>query len=140
MTRFTQLTLGAAGLTAFGIGLAIATVPETFYAGYGIAIRTEPAALSELRAPGTNLAMLGAVILAGALRPAMARLSAALGTLVFLAFATGRLLSLTLDGWPGDSIATALALELGIGILCAFAWRSLGRRPAAPGALALYPN
>lgn len=130
MTRLSKLTLGAAGVTALGIGIAITFVPQGFYAGYGIAISTAPAALSELRAPGANLAMLGAVILSGVVRPEMSRLSAALGALVFLAFAIGRMISVVLDGWPGDAIAGAMAIELVFGLFCAHAWQQLGREVA----------
>ncbi|SFI65218.1 DUF4345 domain-containing protein [Celeribacter neptunius] len=133
MSIFAKLTLGAAGLTALGIGLAITFVPHGFYTGYGLDIGSDPARLSELRAPGANLAALGAVIFAGALRPALARLSAALATLVFLAFAFGRAVSWPLDGWPGDKIASAFALEILLGGLCLLVWRSLARRPGTQG-------
>ena len=126
MTRLHKLILGAAGLTALGIGLGITFMPQDFQASYGIVANTNPAALSELRAPGANLAMLGAVILAGAVRTGMAGLSAALGTLVFFAFAGGRLVSLALDGWPGEAIASALVIELVFGGLCLWTWRGLG--------------
>jgi hypothetical protein len=125
MSLFQKLSLGAAGLVALGIGLSITLIPEAFYAGYGIEISPDAAARSELRAPGANLAMLGAVIFAGAFRPAMARLSAALGALVYLAFASGRLVSLGLDGWAGDSIASAFVAELALGALCLAVWRSM---------------
>ncbi|ANT62878.1 hypothetical protein AYJ57_20545 (plasmid) [Salipiger sp. CCB-MM3] len=129
MTRFCRLTLGAAGATALGIGLAITFIPQVFYAGYGMEISTHPAALSELRAPGANLAALGVVIAAGALRQDMARFSAQLGTVVFLAFAAGRIVSFLLDGWPGEAIMTALLIEGAIGVLCLFAWRGLEPNP-----------
>lgn len=131
MSLYHKLTLGAAGLTALGIGLAITFVPHEFYAGYGIALGSDPTRLSELRAPGANLAALGAVILTGALRPALTYLSAMLGTLVFFAFAFGRLISIALDGWPSESILTALVIELGFGALCLFGLRRQRRAPRA---------
>ncbi|CUK02747.1 hypothetical protein PH7735_02646 [Shimia thalassica] len=118
MNHFQKLTLGASGLIALGIGMAITFVPIGFYAGSGIALDTDPALLSELRAPGANLAALGAVIFAGALRSGLARQSAALGALVFLAFAFGRLVSIVFDGWPGESILVALGVEVALGGLC----------------------
>jgi len=130
MTLFQRLTLCAAGLTALGIGLAITFAPHGFYAGYGIDLGTDPKWLSELRAPGANLAALGAVILVGALRPGMARFSAMLGTVVFLAFAFGRMASIVLDGWPGEGILAAFAIELVIGLLCLSASRGQGRTPS----------
>ncbi|WP_068116400.1 DUF4345 domain-containing protein [Tropicimonas marinistellae] len=134
---FQKMSLCAAGLTALGIGLAITFAPHGFYAGYGIVLGTDPTLLSELRAPGANLAALGAVIFAGALRPGAARLSAMLGTIVFLAFAFGRLVSVALDGWPGEGIVAALAIELAIGLLCLFALQSQGRLPTLPAERAI---
>lgn len=124
MSVFQKLFLGAAGLTALGIGLAITFAPHGFYAGYGLTLGTDPVLLSELRAPGANLAALGALILAGVLRPGLARMSAAVGALVFLAFAFGRGVSIALDGWPGEQILAALVIELAIGALCLGALRS----------------
>lgn len=131
MTLFQKLTLGTAGLTGLGIGLAITFVPQAFYAGYGIEISPNPAAMSELRAPGANLAALGALVFAGAIRPGMARLSAALATLIYFAFALGRLVSIGLDGWPGDAILSVLGLEIVIGLLCLVTWRQITRSAAS---------
>ncbi|MFS4579947.1 DUF4345 domain-containing protein [Phaeobacter sp. C3_T13_0] len=120
MSFYQKFTLSAAGLTACSIGLAITFATHGFYAGYGIDLGENRALLSELRAPGANLAILGAVIFTGVLRPGLARLSAALGTLVFFAYASGRIVGIVLDGWPGESILVALAIELIVGSLCLF--------------------
>lgn len=118
MNLFQKLTLGTAGLLALGIGIAITFWPHGFYAGYGIELGSNPNFLSELRAPGANLAVLGAIIFAGALNRRMARLSAALGSTVFLAFAFGRGVSMVLDGIPEGGIVAALLVELVVGMLC----------------------
>lgn len=133
MHLFHRTTLGAAGLTALGVGLAVALAPEAFYAGYGIAVSADPVALSERRAPGASLAALGAAIFAGALTPAHARACAALGGLVFFGFAAGRLAGIALDGWPGWGIASALAIELLLGGLCLAAWRAAARAGESGG-------
>ena len=118
-TWFQRLTLGAAGLAALGIGLAITAAPASFYASYGIVLGTDPNLLSELRAPGANLAALGAIILAGTVHQGIARLSAALGAVVFLAYAFGRIVSMALDGMPSSGLVQATMIELVIGGLCA---------------------
>lgn len=115
---FRRLTLGVAGASALGVGLAIALAPRVFYGGYDVDLGDDPSFLSELRAPGANLAMLGAVIFAGALRPKMAQIGAALGAAVFLAFAAGRLVGLALDGPPSAVIVAALVFEAVVGVLC----------------------
>lgn len=117
-TWFQRLVLGAAGLTAGGIGLAILAAPVSFYAGYGIEIGAEPSLLSELRAPGANLAALGAIILVGAVRADWTRISSILGATVFSAFAFGRLVSMALDGAPSSALTGAAAIEIAIGLLC----------------------
>ena len=132
-----KLTLGVAGLTALGIGLAITLAPRVFYSGYGIELGADARLLSELRAPGASLASLGVVIFAGALRPGMARVSASLGTIVFLAFATGRIVSMAVDGWPGGSIVTALVIEIAIGLLCLLAMVKQRSMPFLRSAIAL---
>lgn len=120
---FRRLTLGGAGLTALGIGLAITFMPHGFYAGYGIEIGNDPTMLSELRAPGASLTALGALILAGALRSDLTTLSAVLGSVVFLAFAFGRLTGIALDGVPAESVVAALGIELIVGALCLLSLR-----------------
>ena len=115
---FQKLILGVAGLAALGIGLAILTVPAAFYGTYGIELGADPNLLSELRAPGANLSVFGAIILLGAFRQSMTRLSAAIGGLVFLAYALGRIVSMALDGMPSSGLIEATVIELVIGGLC----------------------
>lgn len=123
LTRFQKITLGIAGGTAFGIGAAILTAPYPFYASYGITLGSDASLLSELRAPAAALAAFGLLMLAGILRLALAPVSVAVALTVFLAFPTGRLVSLLADGMPSDSIIGALAIEAGIAALCLVAFR-----------------
>ena len=125
---FQKITLGIAGLAALGIGLAIVTAPVSFYATFGNILGSDPNLLSELRAPGANLAALGMIILAGVFRPNMARLSAFLGALVFLAYASGRIVSMVLDGMPSSGLVQATLIEFVIGGLCvALLWHGRSR-------------
>lgn len=123
----TRLTLGIAGVLAFGIGAAITLTPDAFYGSYGVVLPASPDFKSEIRAPGANLAVLGALMFIGALRAAWTRFSAALGTCVFLAYAAGRMISIALDGLPSEAILLALVIELTLGGLCAQAVRRTGR-------------
>ena len=129
---FQRLVLGAAGLTASAIGFTILAAPAPFYASYDIAIGADPNLLSELRAPGANLAALGAIMLFGVVRAAWTRLSAGLGAMVFLAFAFGRAVSLVLDGAPSSALIAALVIESVIGLLCVVALRRSGETAGAP--------
>ncbi|WP_170402155.1 DUF4345 domain-containing protein [Ruegeria arenilitoris] len=113
-----RLILGMSGLTAFAIGLAITLDPQSFYANYGIVLSPQPNLMSELRAPATNLAVLGLIILCGACYQKLVQTSALLGVTVFSAFALGRTISFVLDGLPSDSILAAFAIEVFLALLC----------------------
>ena len=134
-TPFQKVALGIAGITALSIGVFIAAAPHAFYSSYGIALGSDPNLLSELRAPATNLAALGAVTLAGIFRRGLLRVSSAVALVVFFAFPIGRVVSLLVDGMPATSVVGALLVEFSIGVLCAAAfWPRLPRRiPEARG-------
>ncbi|MEM7043838.1 MAG: DUF4345 domain-containing protein [Pseudomonadota bacterium] len=135
---FQKLTLGIAGIAALGIGIAITAAPVAFYGTYGIALGDDPSLLSELRAPGANLAALGMIILAGAVYQRMQRLAAFLGVTVFLAYASGRIVSMALDGMPASGLVQATLIELVVGGLCAAVlWRGKSRRASSDPLLGL---
>lgn len=131
---FAKLTLGIAGTLALGIGAAIAAVPVAFHAFNGLQLPANADLLSELRAPGATLAVLGALILAGAFNSAWTRISATLGAILFLAYGTGRLIGVALDGLPSDGLLAAMVLELVFGGFCAaVAWPARGNLRAVAG-------
>ncbi len=128
MTFFQRLPLLVAGLTAAAIGATIAIAPTFFMAGYGIVLGPEAAQLSETRAAGAGLLAMAGFMLAGLVRPALARLSLAIAAAVYLAYGAGRLLSLWLDGDPGQGLLVAALIEFGVGLACLVALRRLGPR------------
>ena len=138
MTRFQKITLAIAGITAFGIGGFILAAPHAFYASYGIILGADPNLLSELRAPAANLAALGAVMLAGIIRPSWAQISTAIALTVFLAFPAGRIMSIVVDGIPSESVMGALVIEIAIAALCLVAfWRRPARKVSGKPSLGL---
>lgn len=120
MTLHTYRTavLALAGLTALSIGTFIAVDPAGFYAGYAIPLQGNMDMLSELRASGANLGVLGAVMLLGTVLAPLRPYAVAAGLVVFTAFPTGRVLSLIADGWPSQKVLIALLVELVIAALC----------------------
>lgn len=120
---FQKITLGLAGISATAIGLFISLSPRAFYASYDIVLDQGPNLLSELRAPGTNLAVLGMVMLAGLFVQRVRRLSVILAILVFSSFALGRIIGITIDGIPSSTIITALIIEVVIAALLAAAFK-----------------
>jgi hypothetical protein len=132
LTRLQQIALGIAGVSALGIGAAITIAPHAFYAGYGITLGSAPSLLSELRAPGAGLAVLGAVMLAGIVRRSLTEAAFIAALVVFLGFPAGRIVGLLLDGLPSAGILAALVFELAVAALCLVAFRP-GRGRAGPG-------
>lgn len=118
LSIFQKSTLGIAGVTALGIGLAILAAPHAFYASYGITLGADANLLSELRAPAAGLTTLGALMLIGIWREAWRDTSIVAALTVFLAFPAGRVVGIIFDGIPSGSIIAALALELAIAALC----------------------
>lgn len=132
LTRLEKTTLGISGLTAVGVGGFILAAPQAFYASYDITLGDDASLLSELRAPAASLVTLGIFMLAGIWRASLVQLAVASALIVFLAFPTGRLISVAVDGMPSGGIIGALALEIAIAILCIFAFRRRFLR-ATPG-------
>lgn len=130
MTRFQSLALGTAGVLAAGIGTALTVAPAAFLAGSGIALGADPSLLSELRAPGAGLAVLGAVMLAGLRRPALRPVALIAAATVYLGYPLGRLVGIAMDGVPSTEILAALAVEIAVALALATAF--LPRRAARP--------
>jgi hypothetical protein len=118
MTYFQKTILCLAGVTSIGIGTAILIFPAVFYASYGITLGNDPSLLSEIRAPGGALLVLGLFMLVGLLRPGFADVSRRIGAAVFLSYGGARLLSFALDGTPDQGLVIAAAYEIAIGLLC----------------------
>ncbi len=112
LTRFQKIALGISGLTALAIGTFITLVPHAFYASYGITLGQDPNLLNELRAPGTGLAVFGALMLAGVFRTATAPIALAIALTVYLAFPAGRIVGIVLDGMPSGSVIGALVFDI----------------------------
>ena len=130
MSFFQKASLFVAGLTAIVIGAVILVAPHTFYASYDIALGNDVSLLSDMRAQAANLAVLGAIMFAGIVRPAWSRLSVAVALTVFFAFPLGRFVGIATDGLPSAAILTALGIEVAIAALCLVAFRP-GRQTAA---------
>lgn len=123
LSRLQMTVLFVAGLTACAIGTFIAVHPQAFYLPYGIDLRGNVDLLSELRAPGANLAAIGGLMLAGLFKPRLRPTAAIASMLVFTAFAAGRVLGIFLDGMPSAAIQVALAIELTMATACFIAFR-----------------
>lgn len=123
MNRLQKTALGISGITSLGIGASILAAPHAFYASYGITPGSDPNLLSELRATGAGLGVLGVIMLFGVFRKTPSQTAIVAALTVFLAFPAGRAVSMVADGMPSSGIMGALAFELGLAALCLFAFR-----------------
>jgi hypothetical protein len=105
----------AAGAVAVAIGAAVLLTPVAFSETYGIVLGADPDALSERRAPGAGLLVIGVLLVAGAFVARLRFTALLVGSLVYLAYGLARVLSLVLDGRPSDGLLVAGAVELAIG-------------------------
>ena len=113
MKPLTVIFLSVSGLL-LAIGGTILLVPHTFYASDGIMLGNNPSLLSEIRAPGGLLATSALFILAGAFRPTLRSLALTLTILVYGSFGFSRLVGLSLDGMPSNSLVIATGVELAV--------------------------
>ena len=115
-TRTLSILLVLSSLIAMGIGAMILIAPAQFHAGYGIELGTDSNLLSEVRAPGGALLVLGALMLVGVFVRSFTHASASIAAAVYLAYGMSRLVSIGLDGMPGEGLVAAMAIELVIGV------------------------
>ncbi|RLK54923.1 DUF4345 family protein [Actinokineospora cianjurensis] len=113
-----RITLTVAGLAALVVGAAQLLAPVGFHELSGLPAVTDPGSLSEARAVGAGIVAAGAGILAGALRPALTRVSAMVGAGFYLAFGVGRVVGVAVDGVPPGGLVGALVTEVVLGLAC----------------------
>ena len=122
-TKTLRVLLIISGLTAISIGASILITPEQLHASYGTELGTNANLLSEIRAPGGALFVLGLMMWAGAYTKRFTFASTAIAAAVYLAYGLSRLVSIGVDGVPGTGLIVATAIELLIGGACAVALR-----------------
>lgn len=113
--------LGVGALVALAIASAILFAPVAFYAAYGIDPAGNVALLNEIKAPALLILVAGLGMLGGLVRPAWRQRALWVGGLFYLSFGLSRLLAIALDGAPPSGLLWAMASELTLGGLFAFA-------------------
>ena len=120
-TKTLRFLLVLSGLIAIGIGASILFAPAQFHATYGTELGTDANLLSEVRAPGGALLVLGVMMLIGVFVKPFTLASTSIAAAVYLAYGVSRLVSIALDGVPDSGLVGATAIELVIGAACAVA-------------------
>lgn len=114
--------LGLSGLIAATLGVLILLSPIPFYAGYGIDLTGQVDLLNEMRSHGLSLIGIGGFIAAGAVLSRLATAALAVSALFYLSYGLSRLVSLVLDGPPGQALLLSTAFELAVGAISLFAY------------------
>ncbi len=139
-TRKLRSLLAISGLIAVTIGASILFAPAQFHATHGIELAADPSLLSEVRAPGGALMVLGVLMGVGAFVRTFAFASTSIAAAVYLAYGASRLVSLALDGVPAAGLLAATSIELVIGAACAVALVRAMRRAQASVPAQAHPS
>lgn len=118
-TLMTRLVLGLTAITLLGIGGLIVLAPQVLLGSNGIILEPTPAMMSEIRAPGVLVLLAGTMSLIGTFNRSFTRAGLAAGAAAMLSYGFGRIVSIGMDGLPPEGLIFALAIELGLGVLCA---------------------
>ena len=116
-----KIILVITGLIAIIVGGAILLMPVAFYLTNGIELSGNISLLSEIRAPGGALLTCGILIILGAFFSELTFTSILVATLIFCSYGLSRIISIIVDGMPGETLIQAAVLEITIGLVCAFA-------------------
>lgn len=119
-----RILLGTGALVALVLGMSILFIPATFFAGYEIAVGSDIALLSEMKAPAGALMLSAAAMFVALVRRDWVGPGLLVGSLVYFGFGAGRLVALLTDGIPPASLLAAMMVELSLGLLFTAAfWR-----------------
>lgn len=100
------------GVVITGVGLGLLFWPSDMHAAKGIALSGETGLLSETRAPGSFLLLVGMFVLASLLRPAWRQAALVATALINGGWAAGRMVSIALDGVPPQALLAAFFIEV----------------------------
>ena len=119
---FNIVVLAISGLMLLFVGLMRLSNPIKNYSkNSGIQLENDVNLLNEVRGVSSVMLCSGIIILSGILIPKLTLSSFVVGSLIFIGFAIGRLLSTSLDGKPNKLLKQGLMFELVLGALNVFA-------------------
>ncbi len=125
-----KLILGFSGLVLLVIGVALLLDPLGFAASNGALLPNDASVLSEVRAPGGLLTVVGLLMLACLFSARHLPTGLWAGGVVYCSYGSARLLGLLIDGMPSSTLVQAMTVEWIIGLACfaAAARRSMAQR------------
>lgn len=113
-----NLVLGLSGATFGLVGALLLFRPVAFMASSGVTLPNEAGLLSELRAPGAALFVLGAFVLAAIWRRNWRMAALVSSSCVYTTYGAARIFSMVVDGLPDASLIAATGIEFGLGAIC----------------------
>ena len=120
-SKVLEILLIISGLIGTGIGGALLFTPVAFQASAGIELGDNISLLSEIRAPGGALLTSGILMILGAFVANLTFTSTVICTVIYLSYGISRILSMIIDGMPGEGLVIATAVEIVIGLVGVFA-------------------
>jgi len=121
MNIFNIVVLSISGLLLFSVGAMRLSNPiKNYLKNSGIKLENDVNLLNEMRGVSSVMLCGGIIILLGTLIPKLTLTSFVVATLLFIGFAIGRLLSMSLDGKPNKLIIQGLIFEVVLGALNIF--------------------
>lgn len=127
--------LALSGLIAAALGALILLVPVPFYAGYGIDPAGQISLLNELRSHGLSLVVIGGFVIAGAILSRLTTSALAVSAAFYLSYGLSRLVSLVLDGTPGQGLLASMVFELAVGSVALLLYLRRRRVKLAPATI-----
>lgn len=110
------ITLAISGLLLVFVGLSRLTNPvKTYDKNSGISLSNDVNLLNEVRGVSGLMLSGGIIVLLATILPSLRTTSFAIGTLIFLGFALGRIVSRVVDGKPNKQLISGLIFELVFG-------------------------
>lgn len=110
------------GTVAGFVGLSLLTDPLRFYASYGLELDGQTSLLSEFRGNAGMLVSIAALLAMGAFTPKLRTPASGLGAVVYLGYAAGRGVGISVDGMPHPNLVYAAVAELALGLCCAWVY------------------
>lgn len=123
-----RVVLILAGVVASGVGTTILLFPLDFYADVLPLDAAAPSLLSDLRAAGALVLVSGLIALLGAVLARFSVVAAWSSSCLYLSYGAARLLGWLLDGPPARTWMWAGAVELALGLACAWVLSTVLRR------------
>ncbi|MFY0643482.1 MAG: DUF4345 domain-containing protein [Bacteroidia bacterium] len=116
MEIFKIIILSLSGLLLFFVGTMRLINPiNTYSKNSGINLTNDVNLLNEIRGLSAVMMLAGVVALLGTFIPGLTITSHAFTTLIFLGFATGRIISFVTDGKPNKKLTQGIIWELVLG-------------------------